>query len=250
MTTSTPTYQEIEDRLKATEKTLEHYAQLSVVNQYAAAVMHEVNGPLEAITNLVYLLEREDPLPARAKERVTMLDEHLQLLIQIARSSLSFHRDQTEAKQVDLISVAESALALHVARISRKNIQVSKRYATHAICVGVSGELLQVISNLILNALDALPEGAAGASIHVRIHRGHRGVHLTIADNGPGVPAHIETSLFTPHVTTKRDGTGLGLWLSHRILRRHRATIRVRTSRTPGKSGTVFRISLPHEVAA
>ena len=211
--------------------------------------MHEVNGPLEAITNLVYLLEREDPLPERARDRLTMLDEHLQILIEVTRNSLSFHRDQLVAKEVDLVQVAESALRLHVARIHRKQVEVKKRFPERAICHGVSGELLQVVSNLILNALDAIPDGGA-AALHVRVHRRDQGVCLTIADNGLGIPEHVSASLFKPHVTTKQHGTGLGLWLSERILRRHSGGIQVRSSRTPGKSGTVFRISLPHARAA
>ncbi len=249
MTTSTPTYHEIESRLKTMEKTLERFARISVVNQYAAAVMHEVNNPLEAITNLVYLLENEEPLPATAQRRLAQLDEQLRILTQITRSSLSFHRGQTVAKEVDLVEIAESALKLHFARIAKNNVQVRKRFPPRAICNGVSGELLQVVSNLILNALDALPEQES-ASLHVRVHHTRSSVHITVADNGAGIPAHVEPALFNPNVTSKRNGTGLGLWLSERILQRHQGRIRVRTSRAAGRSGTVFRISLPHAAAA
>ena len=249
MTTRTPTYEELEDRLRTMETTLERFAQLSVVNQYAAAVMHEVNNPLEAITNLVYLLEREEPLPANAQIRLAMLSEQLALLTQVTRSSLSFHRGQMVATEVDLVSIAESALKLHTARITKSRVQVQKRFAERAVCRGVSGELLQVVSNLLLNALDALPD-EDGAALHVRVHHTRGAVFITVADNGMGVPAHVEPSLFTPHMTSKRHGTGLGLWLSERILHRHNGRIRMRTSRAEGKSGTVFRVSLPHADAA
>lgn len=249
MTTSTPTYHEIESRLRAMEGVLEQYAQQSVVNSFAAALMHEVNNPLEAITNLVYLLRREDPLPERTQSRLEQLEEQLEVLTQVARQSLSFHRGQAVAKEVDLIGIAESALRLHVSRISERNVLICKQFPERAVCRGVSGELLQVVSNLILNALDALPE-QTDAALHVRIRRGQRYVHLTVADNGSGVPEHVHATLFQAHVTSKRNGTGLGLWLSERILHRHSGKIRMRTSRAPGKSGTVFRISLPHAMAA
>ena len=248
MTTSTPTYEEIESRLKATEEMLERSARLSAAHMYASAVMHEVNNPLEAITNLVYLLQTEDELPEKARAHVATLEEQLHILTQVTRTSLSFHRGQDEVKPVDLVTIAESALKLHVARIVKNNITVRRSFPDRAVCHGISGELLQVLSNLILNALDALPQGV-DAALHVRVHRGRANICITVADNGTGIPEHVERDLFTPNVTGKQNGTGLGLWLSQKILQRHHGRIRVRTSRTVGKSGTVFRISLP-QVAA
>lgn len=236
-------------RLQAMETMVERYAQLAVVNQLAAARMHEVNNPLEALTHLVYLLQREDPLPERARGRVEELQMQLSLLADVASHSLSFHRGQDAARPVDLIGVAESALRLHDARLSRRCVQVVRRFPEQAVCHGISGELFQVVSNLILNALDAMPEDT-DASLHVRIRRGHQLVHLTVADNGSGVPPHMHTTLFEPHATSKVNGSGLGLWLSERILKRHRGTIRMRTSCASGKSGTVFCISLPQTMAA
>jgi signal transduction histidine kinase len=249
MTTTTPTTEEMARRLVAMEQTLERYGQLAVAHQYAAAIMHEVNNPLEAIINLVYLMEREDPLPGRAQERLATIQEQLQLLTHVARSSLTFHRDQAISKEVNLVAVAESALKLHGARITERRVKVNKRYPERAVCNGISGELLQVISNLLLNALDAVKD-QTGATLHLRVRDAGGCVHITIADNGTGIPEHVEATLFTPNVTSKRSGTGLGLWLSERILRRHKGKIKVRTSRTEGKSGTVFRISLPHAIAA
>ena len=249
MTTSTPTYQEIESRLRSMEEMLERNAQLTLANQYHSAIMHEVNNPLEAMVNLVYLLQHDEPLPPRASGLVQTLDEQLQVMTQVARSALSYSRDQTRLKPVDLIQVAESALKLHVGKITERRIAVKKRFRTRAKCHGISGELLQLLSNLILNALDAVAEVERGA-LHIRVHRGSSGVHITIADNGSGVPERVAPTLFTPNVTSKQNGTGLGLWLSKRILDRHKGDIRMRTSRRPGKSGTVFRVTLPHAEAA
>lgn len=249
MTTSTPTYEEIESRLKLLEETIEKNALLTVANQHASSVMHEVNNPLEAMVNLVYLLQHDEPLPPRAKERVQILEEQLQILTQVARSALSYSRDQSRLKPVDVIQVAESALKLHVAKITDRRVAVKKRFRAQARCQGISGELMQLVSNLILNALDATADVERGA-LHLRVHRGASGVHITIADNGAGIPEHVAHTLFMPNVTSKQNGTGLGLWLSKRILERHKGAIRMRTSRRPGKSGTVFRVTLPHAQAA
>ena len=249
MTTSTPTYKEIESRLRSMEGMIERNAQLMVASQHVSSVMHEVNNPLEAMVNLVYLLQHEEPLPAKARERVDDLDEQLRVLTRVARTSLSYSRDQARLKPVDVIQVAESALKLHTAKISARHVAVKKRYRERAQCHGISGELLQLLSNLILNALDAISEVECGA-LHIRVHRGSSGVHVTVADNGAGVPEHVATALFTPNVTSKQNGTGLGLWVSKRILERHNGGIRMRTSRRPGKSGTVFRVTLPHAEAA
>ncbi len=240
MTTSTPTYEELESRLKLMEEMIEKNAQLTVANQYASSVMHEVNNPLEAMVNLVYLLQHDGPMSPKMRERVEILDEQLQVLTQVARSALSYSKDQARLKPVDVIQVAESALKLHVARITNRRVLVNKRFRQHAQCHGVSGELLQLLSNLILNALDATAEMERGA-LHIRVHRGRSGVHITIADNGAGVPAHVAHTLFTPNVTSKQNGTGLGLWLSKRIcsgiMERSRCGPRAARARVERSSG-------------
>jgi signal transduction histidine kinase len=106
-----------------------------------------------------------------------------------------------------------------------------------------------VISNLILNSIDAISDDQRGR-LHVRVRRCSGAVHITVADNGSGIPAEIEAQLFEAHVTGKQTGTGLGLWGSKRMLIKHGGTIKYRTSRSLGKSGTVFRIRLPSIQAA
>jgi signal transduction histidine kinase len=104
-------------------------------------------------------------------------------------------------------------------------------------------EILQVISNLILNALDALPREDGRLSLRVRT-RGEA-IQITLSDNGSGTPAHVAGRLFEPNMTTKTQGTGLGLWLSQRIIIKHNGTLHFRTSQKPGRNGTTFRITLP-----
>jgi signal transduction histidine kinase len=110
-----------------------------------------------------------------------------------------------------------------------------------------SSELLQVISNLILNAVDALPKN--DGRICVRVKQRHESIHITIADNGSGIPKRFASRLFEPYITSKESGTGLGLWLSQRIVAKHGGTLRFRTSEHPERRGTSFRITLPTTAA-
>jgi signal transduction histidine kinase len=105
------------------------------------------------------------------------------------------------------------------------------------------GEILQVLSNLFLNALDALPEQDVKFCLRIRVV-GKR-VHMAIADNGQGIPTALRASLFKPYATGKSKGTGVGLWLSRQIMDRHSGTIRFRSSRRAGNSGTVFLLTIP-----
>lgn len=245
MSKSGPTKKELVERLEQAEAALARCERVSIANQFTAAVMHEVNNPLEAITNLVYLLEIDKHNSPQALEYLAVLKEQLGVLTHIARTTLSFHRDQSAARPVDLVMVAQAALKLHFARLSNDNIQVRTRFAERAMSHVIASEILQVLSNLILNALEALPASPEPA-LHVRVHHRHHGLHVTIADNGPGIPESVAAELFKAHVTSKRAGTGLGLWLSKSLVLKHGGRLRFRTWRGTGRNGTVFQVWFPH----
>lgn len=239
-----PTYAALEERLHKLETVVQECERLSVANRYAAAVMHEVNNPLEAITNLAYLLEQE-PMTPTASEHLQLLQEQITVLTAVTRPSLAFYRDQKVSKQVDLAALVESVAKLHAGRLQTAGINLHRFCPENVPCNVVGSELLQVLSNLVLNAADALIEGGKGSHIHIRIRCCPECIHLLVADDGPGIPEAIEAKLFQAHATGKQKGSGLGLWISERIIHNHRGTIRYRTSREPGRSGTAFRIFLP-----
>jgi signal transduction histidine kinase len=162
---------------------------------------------------------------------------------EITRKTLSFYREQTETRDFDLAEIAESALKVHSHRTNRQKVTIHKRVAGPAVASVFAGEILQILSNLILNSLDALPESDPVLCIRVRTSKDK--VHITIADNGAGIEPSIYQNMFQPHCTTKSHGTGLGLWLSRRIIEKHNGTISCRSSRQPCRSGTTFRLSLP-----
>ncbi len=205
--------------------------------------MHEVNNPLEAITNLVYLTKIQKSNPKQVLKNMLVIEEQLATLGRVTRQALTFHRDQGEAKEFDLVDIAESALRLHADKLAKHRISIDRQFRGPATASVVGSEIMQVLSNLILNAVDALPRGEG--RISVRVKSTGQSVHILVSDNGEGIPVTFASRLFEPYVTSKTSGTGLGLWLSHRIVSKHGGTLRFRSSRRKGRSGTSFRISLP-----
>jgi C4-dicarboxylate-specific signal transduction histidine kinase len=233
----------LQKRLEQTEQALQRCERLTVASRYAGAVMHEVNNPLAAITNLVYLTALQADDPDRVRENLRVIDTQLKTLSKVTSQVLTFHREQPCAKDFDLIEIMESALKLHANRLENSNIALTRDFRRPAIASVFASEILQVVSNLLLNAFDAMP--SKSAQLQLRIYTRKDAVHITVSDNGIGIPPEVRKRLFTPHLTTKATGTGLGLWLSMGIVQKHGGSLRVRTSHLPGKSGTTFRLSLP-----
>jgi len=216
---------------------------VAAAGQYAAAIMHEINNPLETICNLSYLLKLQADDPARVREYSGQIAEQLTTVIRIAHRTLSFYRPPDTREAIDLAALAEAALRVHQQKLATKHAKLLKDIPADAVVIGHAGELLQVLSNLLSNSIDALsPNGRL--AIRVRKSRGE--VHLTIADDGHGIPEVIRQRVFEPFFTTKKEhGTGLGLAISKAIVERHKGRIRARSSVRSGMSGTAFRVSLP-----
>jgi signal transduction histidine kinase len=171
------------------------------------------------------------------------IEQQLAVLSKVTSQALAFHHKDVEAKEWDLVAIAKSALKLHAAKIARHRVTTHTRFDGHAPVRVMGTEILQVLSNLILNALDALP--SEDGRIHVRVRTRGKFVHIVIADNGSGIPAHIAPHLFEPYLTSKPQGTGLGLWLSRRIIAKHGGRLAFRSSRREARQGSAFRIVLP-----
>jgi signal transduction histidine kinase len=231
-----PNSSAIFEALKTTEER-------SLAGQLALEIMHEVRNPLEALGYLVYLAEQEADKPNKVREYMRLADEQIRTVSRISRQTLEFANDSDSLRPVELVPVAEAALRIHRQKLATKNIQLIKDLREDAVAPVHQGEMLQVISNLILNAVDALPDNGV---LCLRLRKVGGEVKLTIADNGHGIAPQHRTSIFEPFFTTKSEnGTGLGLALTKRIIDRHRGTIRVRSSVLSGKSGSIFRIALP-----
>ena len=224
-------------------ETLRKAEERAIAGRLALEVMHEIRNPLEAIANLTYLASHGADDPEQVRSYMRLAEEQMATITRIANTTLAFARSSTCPERVNLASVTEAALRIHQGTIRSKNIEISRRFSESVQANAHTGEMLQVISNVIVNALDALP---SKGKLFLRIKRSVGKIHILIADNGHGIPAERLPNIFQPFYTTKGQyGTGLGLAISKNILDRHRGHFQVRSSTVPGKSGTAFRISLP-----
>jgi signal transduction histidine kinase len=238
-----PTYEELAARLKSVEESLQRSERLAIAGRFAGAVMHEVNNPLEAIGNLVFLAKNAADDAHQVRRHMQVVESQLARLGEITRKSLSFYREEAEPKAFDLVAIAEAAVRLHLHGLPVGRVTVTKQFPEVASVHGREGEILQVLSNLLLNSLNALPD--QGATFRLRVRIVGKRVQMTIADNGHGISTALRASLFQPFGTGRTKGTGMGLWLSKQIMDRHKGTIRFRSSQRMGKSGTVFLLTVP-----
>jgi signal transduction histidine kinase len=209
----------------------------------ALELMHEIRNPLDALNNLIYLSLEKAGEPETVRNYLRLAREQTATLSQMSANVLGFARSSLLPKSTCLVALAEAALRIHQTTIEAKKVHLVKDLPESLTAQVHSGEILQLVSNLIANALDALPlEG----TLWLRLRKGRDQVHFVVADNGSGIPRELVDQVFQPFFTTKEDrGTGLGLSLSRKVVAHHRGKIRLRSSVHPGKSGTIFKISLP-----
>ncbi|HWR15267.1 MAG TPA: ATP-binding protein [Terriglobales bacterium] len=225
-----------------TEKALRESEKLAATGRLAATIAHEINNPLEAVVNLVFLAKNDPSLATEARNLLDAADVELARVSHMVRQTLGFYRDSSKPVWVDVSETVVQIVNLYRNKLQRKNVQLDME-TSPARMHGFEGELRQVISNLISNAIDAVPLDGH-VTIRVRQLRNH--VSITVGDNGHGISPENRERLFQPFFTTKRDiGTGLGLWVSKGIIEKHRGHIRFRSSTRPGASGTIFSIRLP-----
>lgn len=245
---------DISDRKRA-EAALIQSEKLAAIGRMSAAIAHEVNNPLEAITNLGYLLSTHPSLDAEAQRYANMLLDEVSRASQISRQVLSFYKDTANPVNVEIPEVLDSVLELCTPAIRKKAIRIEREYRGPASAWGHAAEFRQVFANLLLNAIDALRvRGQIKIRVGPRLGRDGQSpevVRITIADNGTGIPPEAMRKIFEPFFTSKQGkGSGLGLWVSQGIIRKHGGSIRVRSSTNSDRSGTVFRILLPMRAAA
>lgn len=234
-------YARAQEALRRSEK-------LAVTGRLAASIAHEINNPLEAVTNLLYLI-RLTPDSEKSKKYLNEAEQELARVAEIARQTLRFYRAPNHPVETDVDSVVRSVLVLYNSRLADANITVQLESEPDAAMVLASpGELRQVIANIVGNAIDAMRRGGK-LRIRVWAHTNFAGaqhVRLSIADGGSGIPASLLPKIFEPFVTTKGEtGTGLGLWVTGEIARRNAWKIQVRSRCGPTQSGTTFSITMP-----
>jgi signal transduction histidine kinase len=235
-------------RLRA-EEALRRSEKLAATGRLAASIAHEINNPLEAISNAIYLARISPPeeIPMYLK----LADEELARVAQITKQTLGFYRETATPGAVKMSALLDDLLILFNRKLEAKNLTIKKQYRDELEIWGLEGELRQVFANQIANAIYAMPQNGC---LTIKIRRskswsnGHcPGTAVTLVDNGSGIPQESLTKIFDPFFTTKKDvGNGLGLWITHDIVTRHGGSIRARSNAHPGASGTIFTTFLPH----
>jgi signal transduction histidine kinase len=238
---------------KRSEEALRKTEKLAATGRLAASIAHEINNPLEAITNLLYLISNHAGLQEPALGWVQMAEHEVKRVAEITQQTLRFYRQSTQAARAKLSELVDSVLSLHQVRLQHRDIRVEKQYDPEMALYCFAGEIRQVFANLIGNAIDSMPDGGR---LLVRARRTtdprnpeRAGVRFTVADTGCGIAPTARKHIFEAFFTTKEvTGTGLGLWVSSEIIDKHEGSIRVRSrQRQPGGggSGTVFALFLP-----
>jgi signal transduction histidine kinase len=232
-----------EDRTLRLETALRRSERLAMAGRLAASVMHEINNPSQAIADLVYLIGKDADHPERVRAHAVQIEEQLVRIQYIARQTLSFFRDVPQSQTKDLVPLVETALRYQSALLEEKHIQVQKELPDILVASVFPGDFLQLVSNLVRNAAEALPRGGA---LCVRLRASGAAARLTVADNGRGIARPIQARLFEAFQSDKAEaGNGLGLWICKTIAEKHGGSIRWRSS-TKGKTqGTTFSVLLP-----
>lgn len=233
---------------KRIEEALLRSEKLAVVGRLAASIAHEINNPLEAVTNLLYLARGADQL-SDVRQHLDLAERELRRVSAIATQTLRFHKQSMSPTEITSEALLTAVLSIFQGRILNSSVRVEMRCTSRRPIRCFEGEIRQVLCNLVGNAIDAMRRD--GGRLLLRSRDGHdragrEGVFLTVADNGPGMSPETSARAFEPFFTTKGfSGTGLGLWICQEIVERHRGKLRLRSTQRPPKNGTVITIFLP-----
>ncbi len=210
---------------------------------------HEINNPLDSLLSLLYLLEAEATLTETGRRYLTLAQEEVRRISSIAHKMLHDEKVVVMPERRNVGELLAAVLDFYKQRFDSSGVTVQTRYAPAGQLPVYAEQLRQVFSNLLLNAVDAMPEGG---NVHARVSAGHEwsgqgrnGIRVTIADNGWGMPPSVLSQIFQRHFTTKSEGHGMGLSVVKDIVQKHRGRVRVRSSTRPNRHGTVFAVFLP-----
>jgi signal transduction histidine kinase len=226
------------------------------IGRMAATIAHETNNPLESVVNLLFLL-RDEVISDDGKRYVAAAERELARVIDITRQTLNFYREASKPLEVRMAGLLDEVLSLYRRKLRLKNVTLDKEIATCRTLLALPGELRQVISNVIVNSIDATPPGGR---IRVRLKEtrswgkeGKCGVKLLVGDNGSGISPQSLRRIGDAFFTTKgQEGTGLGMWVTRGIIRKYGGRMQLCSSTRDKRHGTVISIFLPyaHEEAS
>jgi PAS domain S-box-containing protein len=237
---------------KRSEEVMRRTEKLAATGRLAASIAHEINNPLEAVTNCLFLIG-SGRLDARSQEYLRMAQQELDRVTHITTQTLRFYRQSTRPVEADVNELLDGVITLYEPRLRSYSVFIDRQYSDVPTVHAYDGEIRQVLANFIGNAIDAMHRDGGRLTLRTSSGRdprsGVEGVYVTVADTGCGMDAATRARIFEPFFSTKgMTGTGLGLWVSQTILEKHSGHVSIRSrvrQRPDGPGGTVFRIFLP-----
>jgi PAS domain S-box-containing protein len=235
-------------RERSLQEVLRRTEKLATAARLAATVSHEINNPLEAIGNLIFLARTHPEAPVKIVEHLQLAEQELARVSHIARQTLGFYRESTSPASVHIPTLIQSVLALYANKLLTKQIKTQLALEDCPPITGLAGEIQQLISNVISNAIDAVPaKGTLKIEVSPMATGDGKSIRFKVEDDGPGIAPENLQRIFEPFFTTKKDvGTGLGLWVCKEIAERHGGSIQAQSLSANGSKGAVFTVLLPY----
>ena len=233
-------------REREAQAALRRADRLMVAGRLAASVAHEINNPLEAVFNLVYLATNDPATPKEVREQLGKAVQELNRVAHVTRQTLRFHRTAPGIAEIEVSALVDELLELFATRFSSRGIVVRRQYQPGLRMVISQDDLKQVLSNLLANAADAMPDGGELiVSVAALPEKTTPQLAIRVEDTGPGITPENRSRIFEPFFTTKADtGTGLGLWVVKQLAEKHGGSVSLQ-SPADGKRGACFDIQLP-----
>ncbi|HEU5403842.1 MAG TPA: ATP-binding protein [Terriglobales bacterium] len=235
----------------ALQLALQNAEKFAIAGKLAGTIAHDINNPLEGVTNLVYLIGSTSE-EQTVREYAHAAQHELSRIGDITRQTLTFYRYSTERELLDLRAIVEAVVNLLANQLSGKRISVTLKFGELRPVRCFASEIRQVVANIVTNAIDAMPSGGrliVRANLRTNWKNGgKKGLHITIADTGHGIGRDVRQRVFEPFFSTRQErGNGLGLWITAEFIRKNHGRFALKSSTRPGHSGTVFSIFFPCE---
>ena len=230
---------------KRIEISLLQAEKIAATGRMAATIAHEINNPLEAVVNLLYLL-RSSVTDSEGIHYLNMAEAELGRVSHIAKQTLGYYREHASASSASIADIVEHAITIYEPRCTAAGIEIRKTLGSSRKIVLRRGEMMQVISNLIANSIYAMPDGGVLALSVEHVSEPEDGVLLTVQDDGVGIAQNILPRVFEAFFTTRSTvGTGIGLFVVKQFVEGHGGQITIESSNGPEEHGTAVRIFMP-----
>ncbi|MFQ5615183.1 MAG: response regulator [Anaerolineales bacterium] len=242
-------YAELRDyvhQIEESQRKLIQAEKMAAIGRLAASIAHEVNNPLQAVRNCLHLIDRQDLAIEKREKFLWLAKDELERLMDTIRQMLDFYRPSAlDRVETNVNALVEVVLSLLEKQLQKDNVEVETQFAPELPNVlAVSNQIQQVFFNIVLNAMEAMPNGG---KIFIETHKNENHIEILFKDTGPGVPEDQQTHIFEPFISTKKHGTGLGLSVSYSIVDAHGGKLELLNERDcKRKGGACFRVALPY----